>query len=112
MTVYTRYNAALAVIVLLLSLGVFHRPSRWREVILAARIGVLVMIFGYPWDFFAIRLGVWRYPKDPGLTVHGVPGNDLLFMWLCTYFASSFLIWTKSWHRGSQGHAQSKHARE
>src|SRR4029077_799967 len=90
---YTAYNLAFAAIVLPLSYwlsGPAHR--RWRSLSLSARIGALLTLVGYPWDFFAIQLGVWAYPSDPGWRLHSVPLNDVVFMWLCTHLACCVLL--------------------
>lgn len=93
MTAYGYYNLALAGVVALLVFGIFQRGQPRSQSWRCARIGLLLVACGYPWDFFAIRLGVWRYPHDPGWLIYGVPLNDLVFMWLCTFLATSYLTW-------------------
>jgi lycopene cyclase domain-containing protein len=92
MNSYAAYNIGLAAIILSASYWLVAARKTWRtDLLLAARIALLITLISYPWDFFAIQLAVWRYPNDPGPTIHGVPINDLVFIWLCTYFASIVL---------------------
>lgn len=110
MTVYTLYDIALAVFVLPLSCWLLGRSNLRRSVLRCARIALLMTLIGYPWDFFAINVVVWRYPRYPGYSIHGVPVNDLLFMWLCTYLACSVLIAARRWESGRERHSKCKHA--
>lgn len=112
MTRYTFYNVVLAVIVVSASLWILSRAGCLRRMYLAVRVAVLVTLISYPWDFFAIRVGVWRYPVDPGATIHGVPVNDLAFIWLCTFLASSVLIAASRRHAGGERHPKGKDTRE
>lgn len=112
MTNYALYNAALAAIILPVSYFLADAKSRWRDIQKSARIAVLMTLIAYPWDFFAIHHNVWRYPTDPGLTIYGVPANDLVFMWLCTLLTSSVLIAIDRWENRSKRHSKSKHADE
>lgn len=91
MNLYAAYNIGLATLILPVSFWIAARPTRRADLLLAARVAVLVTLISYPWDFFAIQLGVWRYPRPPGPTVHGVPINDLVFIWLCSFFTSGVL---------------------
>jgi lycopene cyclase domain-containing protein len=59
---------------------------------ISARIALLITVLLYPWDSFAISLGVWTYPNDTGLRIYGVPLNDSIFIWLCSYLACVVLI--------------------
>lgn len=92
MTPYTAYNLALAAFTLPICYWLVGSRKRRRYLMLSARIALLLTIIDYPWDFFAIRLGVWRYPNQPGLMIHEVPLNDLIFIWLCSFLACSVLI--------------------
>jgi lycopene cyclase domain-containing protein len=89
---YTAYNLVLAGISLPVSFWLAGAPSRWQTVSRSARIATLLTMLAFPWDFFAIHLNVWRYPLDPGVRIHGVPLNDLIFMWLCTNLACSVIM--------------------
>lgn len=109
MTDYAVYNLGLAAVLVPISLIMLKRGRFWFELGRAVRVGLTITLIGFPWDFFAIRQGVWNYPKSPGLIVHGVPVNDLVFMWLCSYFAASVLIWSRL-AAGSKGHPERKHA--
>ena len=112
MTRYTAYNLILGVIVLVFSAWLLGPgPARRRGVGAAARVALLLTLMGYPWDFFAIRLGVWSYPQDPGPRLFDVPVNDLVFMWLCTYLTCSVLIAARRGHPGRQGNPEREDAR-
>jgi hypothetical protein len=82
------------------------------DFLLSARVGTLLMLLGYPWDFFAIHLNVWRYTIDPGLRLFDVPINDLVFMWLCSHLASSVLVAIDRRETFSRRHSESKYASE
>src|SRR5260370_40242312 len=107
MAAYSFYNLGFSVLVLLASYWVAAPDNRKRHLLLAARIALLITVLLYPWDFFAIRLGVWTYPKDPGLRIYGVPLNDSFFIWLCSFLAAVILIRVdRRGHPGSQSHSQ------
>lgn len=108
MNSYVIYNLILGAVLIPISLALLPPPHRWRHVGLAARIGVLIALFGFPWDFFAIRLGAWTYPTDPGLTLYGVPANDLVLMWICSYFTTAVLISSNTRNGSDKGHAEGK----
>lgn len=110
MSPYTAFNAALSIVVFSTSYFLLA-PQRRCHALLAGRIGVLITLLSYPWDFFAVQLGVWRYPVDPGLTVYGVPVNDLTFIFLCTFFTSSVLLRIHRREASRERHAKSEHAR-
>jgi uncharacterized membrane protein YoaT (DUF817 family) len=112
-SIYTIYNVTLLAVLIPASWFLLPRRSRWRNASLAARIGVLIALFGFPWDFFAIRLGAWRYPNPPGAMIRSVPLNDLVLMWLCTYFATTVLIRAETWGDGGrERHPKGEHPRE
>jgi hypothetical protein len=108
MTTYTIYNFIFAAIALPISL--FLVKGRMSDFFLSARVGVLLMLLGYPWDFFAIQLNIWRYVVDPGARLFAVPLNDLAFMWLCSHLASSVLVAVSRSETLSGGHSKSKYA--
>ena len=112
MNLYLLYNVCLAIIVLPASYWLVERQGRRADLLLAARIALLVTLISYPWDFFAVKLGVWRYPVDPGPTLHGVPLNDLLFIWLCTYFTCSLLRGLDRRQASRERHSKGKNASE
>src|SRR2546421_3014095 len=109
---YTAYILSLAAFVLPVSYKLAGSRNRQRNLLLSARIAFLVTLIGYPWDFFAIHAGVWKYPNDPGLRIYDVPLNDLFFMWLGTHLACSFLIAIEGRKPRSQGHTERKDAGE
>jgi lycopene cyclase domain-containing protein len=110
MTRYTVYNLALALFALPLSCWLLGPWDRLRALLRCARVALLMTLIGYPWDFFAIKLGVWRYPNYPGYTLHGVPLNDLLFMWVCTHLACSVLMAAQRRQSGRKGHSKGENA--
>lgn len=97
---YTFYNLLLAIIILTVAYWITGRKRR--VLFLAARVALLITLLLYPWDFFAVRLGVWVYPKDPGLTIYGVPFNDSVFIWLCSFLTSVVLLEVDRRNSGNQ----------
>lgn len=113
MNLYAAYNIGLAAIVLPVSYWlVAARRIRHTDLLLAARVALLVTLISYPWDFFAIRLGVWRYPNHPGPTIYDVPINDLVFIWLCTYFTSVVLRYLDGRQASRERHSKRENAGE
>ena|ERR1041384_2807746 len=107
MAAYSLYNVCFAVVVLSASYWLADWHDRKQHLLIAARVALLITVLLYPWDFFAVRLGVWDYPKDPGLRIYGVPLNDSFFIWLCSFLAAVVLF--RIDRRGgarSQTHAQ------
>lgn len=87
MTAYSLYILALAALILPASYWIAGRRNRKRNLLVSARVSLLLTVLLYPWDFFAIRLGAWTYPNFNGVTIFGVPLNDSFFIWLCSYLA-------------------------
>jgi lycopene cyclase domain-containing protein len=112
MTAYTTYNLALATLVLPISYGLTLFGNQRRDLLVSARVALLVTLLGYPWDFFAIHSGVWTYPKYPGIRVYDVPLNDLIFMWLCSHFTCALLIAVRRRYSGGDRQPKSKDAGE
>jgi lycopene cyclase domain-containing protein len=108
MSPYTTYNLLLAFGVLAAS--TWLTGGRLRDLRVSSRIAVLMVVIAYPWDFFAIHFNVWTYPVVPGLTLYGVPVNDSIFIWLCTFLASSLLIAVYRRQSASRSHSKSKYA--
>ena len=109
---YTTYNLVLAALILPASYWLAEERNRRKDLLVSARVASLLALLGYPWDFFAIQLKVWRYPINPGPRIHDVPINDLVFMWLCSHLASSVLIAIDRRESRCQGHSERKHARQ
>lgn len=109
MTKYTWYNLILTAFTLPVSYWLAGANNRRHRILVAARIGLLITVLLYPWDFFAIRLGAWTYPDFTGLRVYGVPLNDSLFIWLCSYLSCLVLIRVD--RRNSNDHAYSERKR-
>ena len=92
MSTYTLLNIVLALLVIPSSMWLTMRPNAWWMRFMAARISTLMTCIVYPWDFVAIRLGLWTYGASIGPTLFGVPLNDLLLTWLCSYLTTSVLL--------------------
>ncbi len=92
MTMYSWYILAFAGFTLAVSYWVTGPTKRRRKLLLAARVALLLTVLGFPWDFFAIRLGAWTHPNFNGLKLYGVPVNDSLFTWLFSYLACVILL--------------------
>lgn len=110
MNVYVAYNCGLALLVV--PFVIWFSGRRLERVLQAARIALLITVLAYPWDFFAIHLNVWTYPRDPGPRLHTVPLNDLVFMWLCSLLACSLIITLTDGNDGSQRNSECENARE
>ena len=104
MTRYTLYNLVLAVFVLIVSSCVAAFGDRKRNLLISARAALLITLLLYPWDFFAVRMGVWIYPNYDGLRIYGVPFNDSVFIWLCSFLACVILITLDRRHAESKSH--------
>lgn len=102
MSPYTAYNLVFAAFTLPFCYWLVGGKKHLRKLLLSARIAFLLTVIYYPWDFFAIRLGVWKYPRDPGFKIYEVPLNDLVFIWLCSFLACSVLIVADGWRTRSQ----------
>jgi lycopene cyclase domain-containing protein len=89
---YYLYNLLFAAFVLPISYWLVGSELRRRQLRVSARIALLLTVLYYPWDFFAIRMGVWTYPYEPGLRIYQVPFNDLVFIWLCSFLTCCVLF--------------------
>jgi lycopene cyclase domain-containing protein len=89
---YTTYNLVLALLILPAMVWLAGRQRQWRDLRISTRISFMMAALAYPWDFFAIHLNIWAYPKDPGPKLYDVPVNDLVFIWMCTQLASGVLL--------------------
>ncbi len=112
MTPYTAYNLVLATLVLPISYVLTRLGDQRRDLLVSARVALLVTLLGYPWDFFAIHARVWTYPNYPGIRIYNVPLNDLVFMWLCSHFTCALLITVRRRYSGGDRQAKSKDAGE
>ena len=111
MRAYTAYNLILAAIFLPTVYWLAGRRYRRRTLTIALRVSTLMALIAYPWDFFAIRHRVWRYPIDPGPTIYEVPVNDLVFIWLCTCLACGVLVSIARWE-ATQTHPEREDTRK
>lgn len=110
MATYTLFNIMLATVLVPASSFTIPAPVRRVGRRIAIRSATLVTLMAYPWDFFAVRQGVWRYPEDPGLMLYGVPLNDSALIWVCTYFSSSvFYAIARRQYEGER-HSKNEHA--
>lgn len=92
MSTYTVYNLVLLLVICSISYFLVNGPDKWADTLLSARVGVLLVLFAYPWDFFALQMNVWNHPNDPGPRLFGVPFNDLFFFWICTFLTCNALL--------------------
>lgn len=88
MSNYTLFNLVLGFLVLVVCTCLTRKPAFHR---LAGRISVMMVIIAFPWDFFAVTMGVWVY-SDPGPLLFTVPVNDSAFIFICTYLAVIVLL--------------------
>jgi len=107
MATFTFYNLIFAMFSLVLSYLILGRRNT-KHLLLAARVALLITVILYPWDFFAIRLGAWSYPAYPGRRLYGVPLNDLVFIWLCSYLACVLLLRFDRRRSQRERHAESE----
>jgi hypothetical protein len=105
MTTYTIYNISVALLVAPVPFAV-PRMHRWRSIAVAARLAIVITLLAFPWDFFALQMGAWAHPTDPGPRIHGVPLNDLLFIWLASYFTGIMLMASDQREHARQGHPE------
>ena len=88
MSSYVWFNIVFSIFAAITSMASARTRS---DLLRYMRVGLIITLIGYPWDFLAISLGVWVYPQDPGMRLYGVPLNDLWFMFAASLFAASFL---------------------
>lgn len=89
MTAYAQFNVGVFVLALL---SLFAFTTTMQDRLECGVTSACVVLLAYPWDFFAIELGIWRYPTDPGPLLYQVPLNDLWFMFSCSLITTSVLI--------------------
>lgn len=89
---YFIYNLVFAVFTIPFGYWLVGPELQGRRLLLPIRVASLLTLLYYPWDFFAIRLGVWTYPLSPGLRIYEVPLNDLIFIWLCSFLTCCALV--------------------
>jgi hypothetical protein len=112
MSRYTIFNLVLAAILIPTSIYLLNQASCLRKFKVAHRIAAKLALFAYSWDFFAIQLGAWRYPKDPGPKLYGVPLNDLVLIWICSQFSVALFIVIIERQRLRDGQPERKDASE
>lgn len=86
----------LALIFLLGVPSLFFAPKK-RQLLISFKVASFVTLIGIPWDFWAIKQGIWAYPA-PGPMFMSIPANDILFMFTCSFVAAQILIgaWSRS----------------
>lgn len=89
MTTYTWFNLVIAAALLPASFYAVPASHRRAGAHLAIRSATLMTLTAYPWDYFGVQQGAWRYPLNPGFMIYGVPINDLALIWVGTCFSSS-----------------------
>lgn len=112
MTRYTFFTLLVGGVLLPLSVFILPNAHRRDGFRVAARSALFVTLMTYPWDFFAVTQGVWRYPQDPGLTIYGVPLNDLIMIWVCTQFSTSVIYAQSRREDSCERHTESEYADE
>lgn len=85
MATYTLFNCCLAVLVVIAAPLLVRSRAQLRAVVQTA---AFVTLLAYPWDFFAVELGVWTY-GEAGILLHGVPLNDSVFIFLCMFVSAA-----------------------
>jgi uncharacterized membrane protein YoaT (DUF817 family) len=94
------------------SIYLLKQVDSLRQLRVAHRIGAKLAFFAFSWDFFAIQLGAWRYPRDPGPALYGVPLNDLVLIWICSQFSVTIFIVIIKRQRLREGHPEREYASE
>ena len=85
---YTTFNALFAVVVAALSARTIKSVAQLRAVLQTA---VFFAVLSFPWDFFALTIGTWAHPRDPGFRIFSVPLNDIVLLFLATIYSASLL---------------------
>ena len=112
MSRYSILNLVLGTILVPASLLLLRHTKCENKFGIAQKIGAKLALFAFPWDFFAIQLGAWRYPNDPGPELYGVPINDLVLIWICSQFSVTVFIVLIERQRLRDGHPEREHKRE
>lgn len=112
MSKYSIFTIAIVTASTFVSLYLLNHRNQLHSFRTAATIALKMTLIAYPWDFFAIQLGAWTYPQDPGPRLYGVPINDSLFIWACTLFTVAVLIFILEGQCPRDGHPESEHADE
>ena len=97
MNLYYCFNLVFTAVSIIFS--IFFKPAR-ASFGIAIKIAIIFVLIGYPWDYFAIRNHAWHYSKYPGVSLYGVPLNDLWFVFVASYI--SCIIFGKSLNKTSE----------
>jgi len=87
MSLYTKFNIAFGVLTLITALCSSQRKTK-----LLLKVSLLMSFLSFPWNYFAVSEKVWIHPVDPGLRIYGVPLNDIILVFSCTFLASNLLL--------------------
>jgi len=109
---FTLLNLILALVIIPTSLFAIPVSVRSAGSRVAIRNATLVTLMAYPWDFFAVQQGVWRYPEDPGFLLYGVPLNDSALIWVCTFLSASVFYAISRRQNHSHRHTESEDANQ
>lgn len=85
---YTTFTGIFAIVIAALSVPMIKSLAQLRAVLQAA---VFFAIISYPWDFFALTLGAWAHARDPGFRLFSVPLNDIVLLFLATFYSAALL---------------------
>ena len=88
MTIYTAFNAIWFSIAFATAWALTRDIRKLMRVV---RVGLVVVIIAFPWDYLAMTNRAWAYGA-PGHKLFGVPLNDSIFIFSCSIFASSILL--------------------
>lgn len=80
---------------LLIWVGNFHLFWKYKHTILCTV--VLTLLFSIPWDIYAIKSGIWYFPKPSvvGIFFLSIPLEEYLFMATVALLISSVTILVK-----------------
>lgn len=62
-----------------------------KELAAVLKSSIIITLVAYPWDYFAITLGVWVFPEDPGPLLYKVPFNDIWLFFTASIMSTSLL---------------------
>ena len=85
---YTIFNLVFTLTVIIFY---FFTKNSLKKIKISLKISIIILLFSYPWDFFAVKLGAWIYPLNPGLKFFEVPVNDIWFIFLCSMVTTAIL---------------------
>ncbi len=88
MTSYTIYNLFFLSIALIVTIVLAqNKKVLWTYI----KVSFFMVLFGFPWDYFAISQGAWIHPQPPGYYLFDVPLNDMVLAFWWTLLTCSLL---------------------